>query len=274
MAWPAEAGSIASFSGRLIGAKRRRLRSRIITIVPMKRRLRSCVASPVPIKNRSYSSYKTAWRISNTPEYRFYRRLGAPPSSDQAPFATASSLPSSPTVTFDDGVWFISVSYFNGLLDSGFLPIGDNGAPYSKLEIISGDQYASRPKGPFSIKLVQKASGVVRVIAFYTQAGTNRASQWAIAYTDNGSAPATDSPDATVTMSTGGIQVLEYDLPAKSHGTTIKVRVQTRRNDGTISVPDWVYSSDSYVVTTTADAQGPTDVIGLSRIMGLEPESL
>lgn len=260
MAWPSEAGAVAFVHGR--PSKRR----------PWRRRSR-CLP-PVPFKRRWYADYAANWRVFNDTAYRFYRRKGAPPKEDQAPFATSSSLPDTPTATFDDGIWYLAVSYFNGVLDSGFLPVGINGEPYAKIEISGGNEYATRPRSPFGLRLSREASGVVRVIGFYGQGDSDRAGEWSIAYTTNGSDPATDSPDVTVTMTRGGVQILSYALPTQSDGTTVKVRVQVRRNDGTVISPVWVYSAESYVLTTTADAEAPSGVLGLGRWIGLEPESL
>jgi len=54
-------------------------------------------------------------------------------------------------------------------------------------------------------------------------------------------------------MPTAGLALLSYDLPGQAHGTTVKVRLQTRRQDAS-----WVYSEGSTIKSTTADAQGPT----------------
>jgi hypothetical protein len=186
-------------------------------------------------------------------EYRFYRSTSLPltgsdifhTSADLHPFQT-------PTDTFGDGTWYLGVSYFNGIEDSGFLPVGPAGEPYLVLIIASGTEQPTPPIAPSRLKLQQLAGGVVRVHATYTEQGANRAEEWALAYTTNGSTPAVDTPDVTVAMGTSQLEILQYDLPAQSHGTTVKVRVQTRRDDG-----GQVYSLDSQVLEITADAEAP-----------------
>ena len=50
----------------------------------------------------------------------------------------------------------------------------------------------------------------------------------------------------------GGLAVLQYDLPAAADGATVKVRLQTRRQDG----GTWYYSEASIVQSIVADAIG------------------
>jgi len=239
------------------------------------RRRRSSMLRVVPTAVRAKSALGLYYRIFNATEYRFYRRLGEPPGIDAAPFATSSSLPDTPTPTFGDGKWYIAVEYFDGLFRSGFLPIGPAGEPYLILEIESGAQIADRPKAPRHVSLILEAGGVVRVSSIYYETDSStRAGEWTIDYTTDGSTPDEDSGDVTVSMTSGGLQILSYALPAQSHGTTVKVRVQTRRNDGTVGVPDWVYSADSFVVTATADAEGPSAPHVGDAWRGIEPESL
>jgi hypothetical protein len=61
-----------------------------------------------------------------------------------------------------------------------------------------------------------------------------------------------------------GLVVLEYDLPGQANGTTVKVRLQTRRNDsGT-----WRYSENSTVLTAIADASVPSAPLTLQQWPG------
>lgn len=193
----------------------------------------------------------------NAAEYRFYRSQVAPPvEGSTAPYATGSTLPFTADDTFDDGTWYLSMSYFNGVIDSGFLPLGAGGETYVRLDIQSGAVVGSPPAGPLQWRLEAAAAGVVRVIGFYYEDGLTRADQWSIAYTADGGDPPADAPDYTEDIPAAGLAVLSFDLPAAADGATVKVRLQTRRNDGSDAEPVWVYS-DSEVKSIAADAAGP-----------------
>jgi len=88
--------------------------------------------------------------------------------------------------------------------------------------------------------------------------------------TTNGSEPPADDPTATVTIPPAGLAVLEYEVAAQSHGTTVKVRLQTRRQDDAT----WKYSEESTVLTITADAEGPVTAEALERWRGRVPDEL
>lgn len=175
----------------------------------------------------------------------------APPEEGSEPWATAASLPATPADTFADGTWYVSASYFNGVIDSGFLPVGRNGETYLTLEISSGAAVADPPPGPQDWQIVQTAGGVVQVTGCLYATPDDAADEWAIAYTVDGSDPAEDTADATATLQSGGMAILAYDLPAQADGVTVKVRLQTRRNDGTAEVPVWIYSDGSTIKTVT-----------------------
>ena len=196
------------------------------------------------------------YRVFNPTVYRFYRSTTAPPVEGDTPFATNASLPHEPADVFGNGTWYLSVSLFNGIYDSGFLPVGAMGETYLRLDLAGGAEVVSPPAGPLHWHLQVMASGVVRIVAVYIQAGAERAVDWAFAYTTNGSTPATDTPDVTVAMDAADLTVLSYDLPGQANGTTVKVRLQTRRFDD----PSYTYSEDSTVETATADASGPAVV--------------
>jgi len=172
--------------------------------------------------------------------------------------AIHETLPATPDKTFSDGTHYLGCTYFNGLIESEFLPVGPAGEPYLTLVVADGAEVGTPPLAPSEWRLELRASGVVRVVGFYHQEDDYRADAWSIAYTTNGSDPAEDSPTVTVEMPSEGMVVLAYDLPAQSNGTTVKVRLQTRRNDGTAGDPDYVYSDGSTIKTTTADASGPS----------------
>lgn len=211
-----------------------------------------------PARVRFYASARGKYRIFAAAEYRFYRSQSAPPVAGDTPFATSSTLPHEPADTYADGTWYLAVSWFNGIFDSGFLPIGPLGEPYLRLDLASGAETISPPAGPLRWHLQARAGGVVRVAGVYCQAGALRAGQWALAYTVDGSTPAADSPGVTQAMAAADLDYLVYDLPAQPHGTTVSVRLQTRRNDGT-----WVYSEGSEVETISADDSGPAAPRGM-----------
>ena len=222
---------------------------------------------------RRYAAYSGMYRIFNAAEYRLYRSNSGPPQEGDTPFATAASLPATPANTFADGTWYLSVSYFNGILDSGFLPLGPAGETYLRLDI-DGDTADSPPQAPSQWRLEARAAGVVRIIGLYRESTTNRAEQWAIAYATDGSTPPVDTPDLTHDMPSQGLAVLNYDLPAQSHAATVKVRLQTRRNIGTDLVPIWIYSEDSEVKSLAADAVGPSAPPTAETWPGVTPEDL
>lgn len=218
---------------------------------------------------RHYFTARGKYRVFNAAVYRFYRSNTGPPAETDAPFATSASLPSTPANTYADGTWWISVSYFNGVIDSGFLPLGPNGERYVRLDIASGAVAGSPPQPPGDWRLEVRAGGVIRIVAFYFQVDSNRATDWAIAYTTNGSTPGTPpavSPTVTVLMPTRGLAILSYDLPAQANGTTVKVRLQTKRSS--------TYSENSVVKTAIADATGPSAPAVGQRWPGRLPETL
>ena len=198
------------------------------------------------------------YRVFNAAEYRLFRSNAAPPAETDVPFAAATTLPATPDETFGDGTWFVSATYFDGVLDSGFLPLGPQGETYRRLDIAGGELQLAPPAGPTAWEVAAAAGGAVRVLGHLFQPATLYPHQWAIAYTTDGSTPPTGDPDLTQAMAAIGLVWLDLLLPAQAHGTTVKVRLQTRRNDGSEETPAWVYSEASTVLTLSADAQGPT----------------
>jgi hypothetical protein len=219
---------------------------------------------------RRYASVRGLYRVFNAAVFRFYRSNVAPPLETDSPFATSATLPSQPATTYADGTWYISASYFNGVLDSGFLPLGPHGETYQILEIAGGVQVSARPSGPTSARLQVRAGGVLRVIAYYLRFadGANAADVWSIGYTTNGSTPANNAPNATQEMSTGTFIILTYDLPAQATGTTVKVQLQTLRTSG------GAFSLPGTVLVAVADATGPTAPLTLADWVGPLPEDL
>ena len=154
-------------------------------------------------------------------------------------------------------------------------------SPPSGLEALSTRRLALELVAASFVVLVQELTLIrwlpsqVRVLAYYLpwmDGAANRADEWAITFTTDGSPPAEDAPDVTVEMvKLGSAEQLIYDLPAQGDGTTVKVRVQTRRED---SGPVWVYSDGSAIFTATADAAGPAAPSSADSWPGLLPEDL
>jgi hypothetical protein len=69
------------------------------------------------------------WRIFAPACFRLYRSNVAPPLPGDTPWTTSASLPVTPADTFADGTWYVAVSWFNGIYDSYFLPVGPSGEP-------------------------------------------------------------------------------------------------------------------------------------------------
>lgn len=219
---------------------------------------------------RYYVDARGLYRVFNAAEYRFY--WGAtPPAEGDTPDDTAASLPHTPSETFADGTWYLSVSYFNGVLDSGFIPVGPNGETYLTVTIASGAAVTSPPLGPQEWHLEQRA-GVVRVVGLLWASGDTQPDEWSIGYTTNGTTPTEDVTTASTTLAQDSLAIISYDLPAQANGTTVKVRLQTRRNDGTEASPAWVYSDGSTVKTITVDATGPTTPLAGDTWAGSLPE--
>jgi len=211
---------------------------------------------PQLFRGHFFSGSRGLYHIFNAAVYRFYKSNSGPPVEGDTPFATNATLPFEPADTFADGTWYLSVSLFNGVHDSGFLPVGPNGETYLRLDVAGGAVVTSPPLGPVEWNLQLRPGGVVGILGFTIQTGADRATEWAITYTTNGSTPGTPpavAPDLTQALTfASGLEILDYDLPAQSEGTTVKVRLQTRRNDGS-----WVYSEASTVVVAVADATAP-----------------
>ncbi len=274
MAWPAEAGSLGVIHNRLPVRARRRPRSRVAAApiaweyeytTPLAylisgrphrhphRRGRIRPGSRVRFaagRGKYFVDGRGKYRVFNAATYRFYRSSTGPPAETDTPFATNASLPHEPADVFGDATWWVSVSYFNGVIDSGFLPLGPGAETYLRLDVAGGVEVGSPPRGPLDCRLGLVAAGVVRVLAVSCESGSLKPDTWAIAYTTNGSEPPADTPDVTQDMTASPTQVLEYDLPGQGDGTTVKVRVQTRRAG--------IYSENSTVLSIDADAAGPT----------------
>lgn len=192
------------------------------------------------------------WRIFAPACYRFYCGRVVPPVEGSTPWDTATSLPHTPTSPFTetDGTWYLAMSYFNGVYDSGFLPLGPSGETYLTMSMTSG-LVVSEPPTPMSVELAETTQGVVTVTALVASDAT--ADEWLITYTVNGGSPITFAEP----YPSGALAVLSASLPAQAAGSVVAVTVQTRRNDGTPGVFLWVVG-DSLSDTITLALAGPT----------------
>lgn len=213
------------------------------------------------------AAFRGKYRIFNAAGYRFYWSNSAPPAAGTSPQATSTTLPYTTTATFGNGTWFLSVSYFDGVLDSGFLPLGPHGETYQQVVISGGALVPTAPSMPLGPWLEVRSGGVIRIHATYVTAtdGSNAATQWAIAYTTDGSPPPAGSPSIHVGIGTGPLAVLAYDLPAQTGGTTVKVELQTQRGTGSI------YSAAAPVLSAVANTTGPGTPLALSDWPGALP---
>lgn len=207
---------------------------------------------PQVFRGRYRLEARGLYRIFGPAVYRLYRSNVRPPAEGDPIWTTAAALPVTPADNFADGTWWIAVSRFNGVLDSGLLVLGDDGETYRKLVISSGQAGGEPPPGPLDWQLEAAAGGVVRVVALLYAAVEGEV---ALGYTTAGSDPPAGSPSITAPIA-AGISAWQYELAAQAHGTTVKARLEIRRNDGTPESPSWLYSP-SVVKSITADSIGP-----------------
>ena len=282
MAWPTEAGSLGLIAAAPEERESRHVHTSLISslfrpppvsppyvllsrqtfvrrrIDRLTRRPQSRIRPEAALRGKHYLDARGLYRVFNAAEYRFYRDNSAPPEEGDSPFATNATLPHEPADVYADGTWYLSVSYYNGVMDSGFLPLGPAGETYLRLDLVGGDEADAPPAAPLDWRIEAAADGAVRVIGLYFEVGDLRADQWSIGYVVDGVTPPTV---VTVALSPGpGLAILDYLLPEQYHGASVTVLLQTRR--GTASP---IYSENSTVKTVAADAHGPTVPVGAER---------
>ena len=223
------------------------------------------LTNPAPWRGKFYGNFRGAYRIFNTALYYFHYSSTGTPNINAPALESNATLPYTTTSTYTDGEHRFSVDKSNGILHSGFMPLGEQGQTFKRIDVSSNVEVSIPPAGVTDWHLVQNAGGVITIEATYFEASsTLRGDTWAITYTVNGDTPAEDSPTDTESISTTGMAVLVYNIPAQAHGTTVKVRLQTLR--------DTTYSEGSTVKTITADATGPTAPPAGSQWTGGIPE--
>ena len=166
-----------------------------------------------------------------------------------SPWTTAAELT-------DDAVNFVAVNFRNeyGLRSEELLT--------TTITLSSGAVVADPPSAPVIQAFDPAASGAFRVQAVYfwsRDAEAQRADQWLIYLTSDGSTPDPDLDAPTVvalTLSGDGAAVLDWTSGTFANGTVGKVLVRTRRSADTSD------SASSDVLTATAATAGPADVTG------------
>lgn len=221
MAWPSEAGILGPITSR---------HSR--GAVPRRRSLAQITAPPMGRK-RYYSRHFGLWHAFNDAVYRFYLKLGSPPSPGDTPTSTSATLPKTLPGLFADGTYYLSVSYFNGVLDSGFLPIGAQGQTWQRFDIVSNNDIALPPQPPTFFSARPAANNDTRVFAVYAEEGATRADKWVI-YTTIDFAPDADPISSAdrqeVDLPAGGVAILEFTAAASNFdGLYTIVLVRTMR---------------------------------------------
>lgn len=232
---------------------------------------------------RRYFSFRGRYRVAGTPVHRF--KYDTSPitedTADDETNATLDGYESTATFTGTDE-FYIGVTKYNGFLDSGLGAVGSNSELYRTLRLVSDAVKPLLPYGPTGWRLEDRGGGIVAVRAVFNQpvvevtdgSSDERPGQWVIAYTTDGSTPATDTPDEYPDLK-GTMAVYldhEIDFSGQSHGDTIKIRLQTRRNDGTSGSPVWAYSANSSVLTLILDKTGPDAPPGGDTWAGSIPE--
>ncbi len=244
----------------------------------------SAIRNPQLYAGKHFRSGRGLYHVFNDVGYWIYYGTSIP-TDDDDPQETNASLPYTTTGTFSGtGTWYIGVKYFNGVVLSPFKPIGPNGEHYLRLDLASGVEKGNPPSPPLDVFVHAIAAGKTRVEAVYAEISSNRGDTFCIAYTTDGSSPAVDTPDHTVTINASGKAILtdgsevgyDIDTSAQAHGTTIKVRVQIRRDDNPGGAPDYIYSdtSDADIQTITTDKTGPGAPAQAEAFTGAIPEIL
>lgn len=265
MAWPTEAGSLLLLGADGFGVCHPTFGGE--------------VAQPPRVLAHRHGALRGRYRIFNAVEWRFYWNATRPPAEGDTPDETAASLPTlsyTSTATFADGVYYVAMTYFNGVYDSGFLPIGDQGESYRLIEIVDGEAVGNPPQPPGSWRIELASDRTIRIVASYWQSGSERADEWVFNFAQ-GTTPPVDEPMTIAgfnpVMPEQGLCIIYFVIPVDfSDSTTINARLQTRRNDGTEDEPVWVYSDGGTVQSLIIDyAAVPGAARGIEMREGSPP---
>ena len=275
MAWPAEAGALLNLPNGSESRRRSRSRHREELFLPPLPRKRVLILAPEPrrkkkrrrrwqqpvlpplVEHKFGGEMRGLYRIFNATLFEIWHSASGPPLETDAPTWSPATLPFTGTGALADGAHYFSMARFNGVIKSGFLPLGPNGETYLRFDLSGGVIVGSPPRGADQWNLVVTGPGVVRVTGVYFEIGDLRADDWALSYTSDGSTPlvlptvGSGTTNAFKTMPTGGLATLVFDITGVG-GATVKARLQTRRFDG----GDWFYSEGSIVKEIDADNVG------------------
>lgn len=127
----------------------------------------------------------------------------------------------------------------------------------------AGNENSTPPSAPVDVSLVPAAAGAVRVQAGYSyiEDGNNQADKFLIYLTSTGvdPDPVLDTPIESLMVKSDGVAKLDYTSSQFADGSDIRVLVRTRRSGS----PD-VDSTNSTILTTTADTVGPVEPSGVA----------
>jgi len=225
------------------------------------------------------------YRVFNATRYRLYRSTSTPPVEGDTPFFTTATLPANVPTIFSNDIWYLAVSYVNGVIDSGFYPIGDNGEPYMTIDLTDEKIIGTQaPNAPTSWHLEQR-DGNVWLIGIYFKGNAPQASKWTYAWTSDGTTP----PDpvynpvdldpydevyvGTQAIATVALAVLEVDLGAYADAKVIKCKLATARQDiDGASISNRI--SDFVQKELTVNTAGPTAPVDAHEWHGRTPETL
>jgi hypothetical protein len=201
------------------------------------------------------------YRVFNAAEYRYRWNNTRAPSLIDPIDETKATLDLETAATFADGIWRFAATFFNGIYDSGFLPVGPFGEPYLILTIESGVIIGNPSQKPdnWSLRVVgtnPTAFGVVWVDGFYTELGSLRADEWYVEY----SVDRASWSSVTQAVPVVGVAVLRLLIPVSwDDGSEVFVRVRMRRDDGA----GWIFSEGiDDVRSIVVDGVGPTAPLG------------
>lgn len=256
---PTEAGFLGPLRGR---PDPRRVRAR------RRRGVLGRIIAPPLGRARYRQRWIGLWRAFNAAGYRVYWQHGSPPSAGDAPVAVGPTLPIHISGPIADGVWYLSVSWFNGVLDSGFLPIGPAGETWLRFDFDRGAPSATPPRAPISARGELLPDMGWKIHAVYAEDGPDRADEWVIytlVDTDPNGDPLTGNRE-TIPMASGGVGILSFTpaIPAATGGEYAIALVRTARGG--------VESENTAAIVLAGDDAGPDAPVGYTQWSGAAPE--
>lgn len=194
--------------------------------------------------------------------YELHIGVNAEPDITAAPTETFTSLPHTTTATLTSGATHYLV--VNKRNKYGMRSQSNR----STIIKLTGTLEARLgPSAPQFITLTASASGTFKTTAFYNAAkdGDDAANQWLVYFTSDGSTPTpgVTTPVVIDMAIVNGVAYLDYTTATFGGGTTGKVLVRVRRYE------DASDSTNSSVLTATADTTGPSATTGDAFLRGL-----